>query len=462
MNTRTPPGQTIVAIATPPGAGAVGIIRLSGPEALAIAARLFRPSHSTSSTLLPPWRLRLGHVLDASGSVLDEVLAVAMPGPRSFSGEDTVEFHCHGSPAVLASILDAVVAAGARPAGPGEFTCRAFLNGRLDLAQAEAVAELVAAPGREAARLALSSLSGLLSARVAALRDRLTELRAAICLAVDFPEDETDGFDRDGFLNRLDEVMSEIRALLAAGERGRVAREGARVVLAGAVNAGKSSLMNALLGRERAIVTPQPGTTRDFIEEPLDLGGLTVRLVDTAGLRETEDAVERAGLRFSRELMAAADLVVLVVDGSRAGAAGGHDLSGFAPERTLVALNKADLPPAAPDPMVRLSALGLETLRLSARTGRGVDILAKRLRERLAGTMPQGEAAPAPNLRQRQALSLALAELTALSADARSGRPEDILGVGLETACAQLSTITGEIVSEDVLADIFSRFCIGK
>lgn len=461
MSARTPPGQTIAAIATPPGAGAVGIVRVSGPEAQTIAHALFLPSRPGSE--LPPWRLRHGHVRDAAGRVLDEVLVVFMPGPRSFTGEDTIELHCHGSPAVLASILDAALAAGARQAGPGEFTQRAFMNGRLDLAQAEAVAELVSAPGAAAARLALAHLDGQLSARVNTLRERLSALRSAICLAVDFPEDETEPFDRDGFQARLCEVANEVAALMAAGVRGRVAREGARVVLAGAVNAGKSSLMNALLGRERAIVTAAPGTTRDFLEEALDLDGLVVRLFDTAGLREAADAVEGEGLKRSRALLAAADLAVLVVDGSLPLPAAG-DLAEFLPERTLVALNKADLPAAVSDPAAAIEAAGFEVMRVSALCGQGLERLARRIGERLQGK--SGEAAPAdalaPNRRQREALRLALDELQRLISDVLVGRPEDLIGVGLETACAHLAAVTGEIVSEDVLAAVFSRFCIGK
>lgn len=496
---------TIAAVATPPGHGGVGIIRISGPDSHAILGRLFLPA-SPRFAGFRPWTLHRGRVRDASGSPVDDVLAVAMPGPRTFTGEDVAEIHCHGGPAVLAAVLEAACACGAQPAGRGEFTRRAFLNGRMDLTQAEAVAEMIAAPARGGLRLAQARLEGLLGARVAALRARLLELRAQVCVAVDFPEDEVDCLAPEAFLAECAAVASGVRGLLSAHERGRCWQEGALVVLAGHVNAGKSSLMNALLGRRRAIVTDMPGTTRDFIEEPVQLAGLPVRLVDTAGLRETGDIVEQEGVRISRDLVAQADLVLLVVDAaagvghaerellrqvrgqhapdSPVGVSGPSDISGLAAPsgmargRVLVVLNKADLAAgeegaeAFPCPT---EVEGSPCVVVSALHGHGVDELAAAARAMVlarlgeaggpgsAGASGEPESGDlAPNLRQAQALRRALEELDALADDIRAGVPYDLCSVRLDGACAVLSEITGETTPAEVLEHIFSSFCIGK
>ena len=508
--------DTIAAIATPPGQGGVGIVRLSGPEARRIGLALFSFSDPGRSDFAPRM-LHHGSVLDATGQPIDEALAVLMPGPRSYTGEDVLELHCHGSAAVLRAALEAALTLGARLAGRGEFTKRAFLNGRLDLSQAEAVAELIAAPDRAAAHLARTRLSGLLGERVRALRSSLERLRAELCLAVDFPEDDIECLEPDRFLSEVEAVMAGLRGLLAAHERTRVFREGAVVVLAGPVNAGKSSLLNTLLGRERAIVSETPGTTRDWLEESLSLDGLPVRLVDTAGLRETADAVELEGVRRGRELLERADLVLLVLDASRPADAAALALArDIGPSRLLVVLNKADLeigegvalpephPPRATGPWnprplrpeepaeapatqqkiggVRgesfppaaggiscdrhAPAAGgiFQTLPVSARTGQGIEALAEAVRGRLtesAGGEPQaGELAP--NARQARAMRASLDELAGLGLDIRAGLPYDLLGVRLETACALLGEVTGEIAPQDVLDAVFDTFCIGK
>ncbi|WP_028586116.1 tRNA uridine-5-carboxymethylaminomethyl(34) synthesis GTPase MnmE [Desulfocurvus vexinensis] len=335
--------DTIAAIATPPGCGGVGIVRVSGPGARAVGQELFESSRPGFAGFLP-YRLHHGWVRDAAGRRLDEVLAAFMPGPGSYTGEDVLELQGHGGPAVLRAVLGAALACGARMAEPGEFTYRAFCNGRMDLTQAEAVAELIAAPTAAGAALAQARLAGGLGRSVAALRARLEELRAQLCVAVDFPDDEVECLAPEAFEAGVRAVGAELAGLVRGFERGRVWREGVLCVLAGRVNAGKSSLMNALLGRERAIVTDIPGTTRDWIEEALDLEGLPVRLVDTAGLRETGDAVERAGLERGRELVQRADVVLLVVDRTRPLAGEDQALaSELGPGRVLAVLNKTDL-----------------------------------------------------------------------------------------------------------------------
>lgn len=495
---------TIAAIATPPGHGGVGIIRISGPDSHAILGRLFLPA-SPRFAGFRPWTLHRGRACDSTGAPLDDVLAVAMPGPRTFTGEDVAEIHCHGGPAVLAAVLEAACACGARLAGRGEFTRRAFLNGRMDLTQAEAVAEMIAAPAQGGLRLAQARLQGLLGARVAELRARLLDLRAQVCVAVDFPEDEVDCLAPDAFLAECNAVAAGVRGLLSAHQRGRCWQEGALVVLAGHVNAGKSSLMNALLGRRRAIVTDMPGTTRDFIEEPVQLAGLPVRLVDTAGLRDTGDIVEQEGVRISRDLVAQADLVLLVVDAATGMGHAERELlrhvrdqrldtahlpapvgSGqpvacsVAPAgRVLVVLNKSDLAGEAREAGKAGAAFpcpqevdGCPCVAVSALRGEGVDELAAAARAMVLAGLGASDAMGgggepesgdlAPNLRQAQVLRRALDELDALMADVRAGVPYDLCSVRLDGACAVLSEITGETTPAEVLEHIFSSFCIGK
>ena len=473
--------ETIAALATPPGSGAVAVVRISGPLSRSILEHLFHPlSHSFGG--FKPRVMHYGQVTVAeTGSVIDEVLAVYMPGPATFTGEDVAEIHGHGGSAVSEAVLAAVLAAGARLARPGEFTRRAFLNGRLDLSQAEAVAECIAAGSREALALAQAKLGGLLGQRVRDLRERLRGLCARLVVAVDFPEEDVEILPRPGLVAEVTAVRQACADLAAGYERARLTREGALVVLAGRVNVGKSSLMNALLGRERAIVTPHPGTTRDFLEESLDLGGLPVRLVDTAGLREAHDPVEAEGLRRAGDLIAEADLVLWVIDVEReasdpALAVEADTLADIAPGKVLGVLNKIDLRPplrdvfspletvaAAPSPVSPSVAPGW--LEVSARTGAGLEELAVAIRESLlaeAYAEPAPDASPAPNLRQRDLLVRAVEELDGLLLDIATGLPYDLLGVRADLARDILAEITGEISNDDVLDLIFSEFCLGK
>ena len=463
---------TIAAIATAPGAGGIGIVRLSGPRAKEILARLFLPL-SAGFVNFRPWQLHHGRVLDSHGEALDDVLAVFMPGPRTFTGEDVAEIHCHGGVFIVQAVLESALRLGARQAQRGEFSRRAFCNGRMDLSQAEAVAELVAAPSREAVRVGLSRLEGLLGRRVRALRTELDGLRAQMCLAVDFPEEEVESLPPSAFAGRVLDVMQALEGLLRAQRRARVMQQGAQVVLAGAVNAGKSSLMNALLGRQRALVTDIPGTTRDFIEEGCDLDGLPIRLVDTAGLREATESVEHLGIALSREKLAQADAILLVVDGGALGEDGAAaavcpepaaaevlETAGDIP--VLLVWNKADIcDPAVFPPRW---AGRRPALRLCARSGAGLDELAARLRECiLAGTAETPpEDGLAPNARQALALEQARRELEGLHADILSGMPYDCCAVRLAAATAYLDEVTGSNSTEEVLNSIFEHFCIGK
>lgn len=467
MDKDTPVSQeTVAAAATPPGRGGVGIVRVSGPLAKDIGRALFVPARP-GFTGFTPYLMHHGHVLDApGGSELDEVLAVFMPGPRSFTGEDVMEFHCHGGPLVVAALCRAAFACGVRPAGPGEFTRRAFMNGRMDLSQAEAVAEMIAAPSRAGLDYARARLSGLLGARVQELRAELMSLLQQLCVAVDFPEDEVECLDRAELGLAVAKAAESVAALLQGFERARPYEQGVSVVLAGEVNAGKSSLMNALLGRKRAIVADQPGTTRDYLEETAIIHGMPVRLADTAGLRETVDEVEQEGLRLGRDLAERADLVLLVKDATRPLDA---DEEAFAAQvgnaRLLGVLNKVDLlDPGAPiHAEEALAAMGVQCFRTSARTGQGLEELTRLMRDRLMAAEQGPESGDlAPNLRQSQALAHAFDELQAMAGDLAAGLPCDLLAARLQGACAHLGEITGEMAPQEVLDAIFASFCIGK
>ncbi len=447
-------------------------MRISGPASSEILSRVFRPT-SPRFAGFRPWMLHRGCFLDASGGTLDDCLAVFMPGPRTFTGEDTAEIQCHGGPALLDAVLERIIECGARLAGRGEFTRRAFLNGRMDLSQAEAVAEMIAAPSRTGARLALHRLEGVLGRRVAALRDELETLRAGICLAVDFPEEEAEYPDPEVFAAELDRLGGGVAELLAGFERSRCWREGVQAALAGPVNAGKSSLMNALLGRERAIVTEHPGTTRDFLEERVVLAGLAVRLVDTAGLRgcagggegEPEDPVEAEGIRIGRNRIEEADVVLLVTDGSVGPSPGMEDLvRELGAKRVILVWNKADLcSPPIRGPWIDCPCAA--RIGVSARTGEGLEALADAVRRTVlelpGGREPEPDAA-VPNLRQAESLKRGLAELEALACDVRRGVPYDLCAVRLETAAAALGEVIGLDTPDEVLNRIFESFCIGK
>lgn len=468
--------DTIAAIATPLGVGGIGIVRISGKKAKSLLSRIFLPL-SPRFVNFRPWTLHRGRVVDMAGLPVDDVLAVFMPGPRTFTGEDVAEIHCHGGQAILRTVLETLLSLGARLAERGEFSRRALLNGRMDLTQAEAVAEMIAAPTREALRLSTSKLDGLLGQRIGELRDRLELLRMQLCVAVDFPEEEVECLAPQEFCEVVQSVKDAVNSLLAGYQRCRCWQEGAAVVLAGAVNAGKSSLMNALLGRNRALVTDIPGTTRDFLEEFIDLGGLPVRLTDTAGLRETGDTVEALGVARSRERMDGADVVLLVLDGSRGAAAVddvrvalGDALSSLLEraasqeQPVILVWNKVDVTPPVPLPAPWNALPFLAISAKHTEGGHGLEALASAVREavlqRHGGEPLGGELAP--NMRQAHLLRQARAELDALAADIMRSLPYDVCAVRLDSAVALLGEITGLNSTDEMLDRIFATFCIGK
>ena len=440
--------DTIAAIATGGTISAIGIVRVSGPGALAAADAVFRPADGRPMSAHADRLLVYGRLLDARGRVLDLCLCTVSRAPHSYTGEDTAELQCHGSPVVLRAALEALFAAGARQAGPGEFTKRAFLNGRLDLTEAEAAVN------------AAGQLGGALSRRAEAVYSDVVDIISHFDAVLDYPDEDIEPFELRAYAERLDAGAAELRRLLASFERGRVLREGLPAAIIGRTNAGKSSLLNALLGYERAIVTAQPGTTRDTIEEKALLGGVLLRLTDTAGLRAASDEAEREGVRRAFAAAEGAELVLAVFDGSEPLSEADAETLAAArgAKRAVCVLNKADLPQALD--AGEFSGFGA-VVRLSARTGEGLGELA----EVIAALFPAPEA-PAgeilTNARQAEAVQRALAALDAACETLAAGFTPDAVLTEAEEALDALAELTGRSVRDDVTERIFSRFCVGK
>jgi len=455
-------GDTIAAIATAvaPGQGGVAIVRLSGPTSEAIGRRLFL---APGSQAWESHRVLYGYVVDpASDERVDEALLLLMRAPRSFTREDVVEFHCHGGLVAVRRVLELVLAAGARLAGPGEFSQRAFLNGRLDLTRAEALMEMVAARSRRAAQLAMAGLDGGLQRRIGALRERLLDQLAELEARVDFEED-LPPLDPQAVQAELEAVRRELEALVVEARQGEILRQGLRVAIVGRPNVGKSSLLNCLSQRERSIVTDLPGTTRDLLESEVVLEGVPLTLLDTAGIRETSDRVERLGIERSREALAAADAVLLLFDLSAGWTAEDGALLALVPAGVPVLRvgNKADLLDGAAAPATPAMPAGAADLAISAHTGAGAEALAPLLLRRCGFEDLQGVAV-ALNQRQRELAATAAQGLERSLAAADAGLPWDFWTIDLRDAVRSLGAITGEEVSEAVLDRVFSRFCIGK
>ncbi|HSD11707.1 MAG TPA: tRNA uridine-5-carboxymethylaminomethyl(34) synthesis GTPase MnmE [Candidatus Binatia bacterium] len=451
--------DTIAAISTGSGAAAVAIVRVSGADALAVAARVFR---GLTPERWIPHRLYPGRFVDADERVLDHGLGVVMRTPRSYTGEDVVELHGHGGVLLSRRLLASVIAAGARPAAPGEFTLRAFLNGKLDLAQAESVADLIAARTDAALRVAVDHLGGALSQAVEELRERVVGIAARLEVAIDFSEEDVGDLDRAKLADDASGATTALRELAGTYRCGRILREGLRVVIVGKPNVGKSSLLNRLLQSDRAIVTPIPGTTRDLVEEALDIGGLAVVLTDTAGIRETGEEIERIGIERTREAIDAADVAIIVLDNSRAWE--DEDAQAIAAVRqkpSILLINKADL-----ESYLRVP----ETVRNaehvvcgSALTGAGIDSL----RSELIGVADVSGRDAAPRItitreRHRLALEAAAHCIERAGIALRSGDPPEVVAVDIMSGLDHLGEIVGRTSPEAVLDRIFGEFCIGK
>jgi tRNA modification GTPase len=456
--------DTIVAAASPPGKGAVAIVRLSGRRAMQIATALWHPRAAAAPQ---PRRLVLGEIRDPrTGAVVDRAMCVVMPSPASFTGEDVVEFHCHGGPFIVRRVLGLAIAGGARMAGPGEFSRRAFLNGRMDLTEVEAVADLINVRSESALQQAIAQLSGALAQRIAPLRSALIALRAHLEAEIDFADEGLDLPGREEIAADIARVAADVALLLDSFRRGRLARDGARVAIVGKPNAGKSSVLNLLLGSDRAIVTATPGTTRDVIEDSVTLGPWPLVLQDTAGVREAGDEVERIGIGRTLASVAEADLLLAVFDSSRPFEDDDARVLALCERRAGVALlNKDDLRPALLTPAeLARRGLAMPLLRFSALDTAGTPALRNELEravEALAGAGPDDGVAISRE-RHREALAKALQALENARASALSGMPPEIVAVDAAAAAEALGALVGDVGTEDVLDAVFREFCVGK
>lgn len=453
--------DTIAAIATIQAPSAIGIVRLTGPDTRRILDGVFAPANGRPMSAQTPRKLVFGRALDRSGGVIDEALAVLFPGPNSYTGEDCAEIHCHGSPVVLDEVLAAAFARGARQARGGEFTQRAFLSGRMDLIQAESVADLIDAESAGAARNAVGQLQGRMSRSVGGIYDALMDVVSRFYAIVDYPDEDIEPLQQAQIEQTLAESAERLDALLATFSRGRLLKSGVPAVILGKPNAGKSSLLNALLGYDRAIVTDIAGTTRDTVEEKVLVGSVLLRLCDTAGIREAADTVERLGVERAQQAAQRAELALLVLDGSAPLTREDEEAIAAArrARRMLVLVNKADLPQVLDTAALRVR-FG-EVIPLSARSGAGVDALCRAVEELFAGgETPRGELLT--NARQAESAQRALDAVRRAEQALRSGLSPDAVLTDAEEAMEALAEFSGKRVRDDLVATIFSRFCVGK
>ena len=456
----------IAAIATGHSPTAIGIVRVSGQGCFACCDRVFRAFNGSPFSQQTPRNMVFGEMLDAQGRVIDQGLAVRFPGPRSYTGEDSAEFHCHGSPVVLRELLEALFAAGARQAKAGEFTRRAFLNGRLDLTQAEAVIDLIDAETASAARNAAAQLDGGLRRVLEPIQDALLDVTSRFYAVVDYPDEDIEDIRPEQVAQALDSSAAALDRLLATCQRGKVLKSGVRTAIVGRPNAGKSSLLNALAGFDRAIVTDIPGTTRDTVEESVLCGGVLLRLTDTAGIRDTEDTVEQLGVERSRKALEAADLVLAVVDGSVPPTAEDLAVLRLAAKspRWIAVFSKCDLWDTKARSVGVIGQVGAPaaTVSLSAVTGQGLD----RLEAAVAALFPAGEAPDSGSLltdqRQEEAARRARDAVRRAKEALDAGLTPDAILTDAEEALDALGELTGRTAKEEIVSRIFSRFCVGK
>lgn len=464
--------DTICAISTPPGVGGIAVARISGPRAIEIVDSMWR---GRTLAGVDTHTAHLGTVIAADGSMLDQCVATVYRSPRSFTGDDVVELAVHGSRFVQRELLNSLNAAGARLAGPGEFTRRAFAAGKMDLAEAEAVADVIASNSRASHRIAVNQMRGGFSQRLSLLRGQLIDLTALLELELDFSEEEVEFASRSRLLDIATDMHAEITRLYRSFSAGAAIKDGIPVALAGATNAGKSSLLNALLGEERAIVSDIHGTTRDTVEDTVEIGDYLFRFIDTAGLRDTSDTIEQLGIERSRHAISRARIVIAVVDATQnpetdilrtaAGVLHGNDIPGY----LVVALNKCDIAGSSVPASVSTFVENLElrdnvrVITISAKDGTGIDILRHTLTELAdADTGVAGEDILVTNARHAAALGEAARSTTRVIDGLRDGLPGDLVAQDLRETLHHLASITGAITTPDILATIFSRFCIGK
>jgi tRNA modification GTPase len=455
VHTHENPGEAIAAIATPLGEGGVAIIRISGTNALDVAANVFSgPVHSYKSHTA-----HYGKILNAKGEKVDDVLILVFRAPRSYTGENTVEIHCHGGSIITRKVLETVLAAGARAAAPGEFTFRAFINGKLDLAQAEAVQEVICAKNERALDAAEAHLEGRLSTKVKEFQHTLTHIAAILEAWVDFPEEGIEFATMDEIIQSLQDAALSMQKLLDTFHDGRIVHEGLSLCLIGCPNVGKSSLMNALLERSRAIVSDIPGTTRDLVEDHMRISGLNFKLVDTAGIRETSEVIEQEGIRRSRHALEKADVALLVLDSSRELHQDDLHLIELAQGKNTIAVwNKTDLS----SQYIQTLPFNL-SIQVSAVSGKGIEELKKLIDQAVwERGPPDKDEILITNIRHKEALDASIEACLAVAEGLQNGVSPEFLAIDMRTALISLGRIIGTDITEDVLTAIFSKFCIGK
>jgi tRNA modification GTPase len=465
--------DTIAAISTPLGEGGIGIVRLSGKDALPIAGKLFSSPKGKKLNESESHTLTHGFIANPhTGARIDEVLVAVMRAPKTYTREDVVEINCHGGFLSLRKVLELLLKNGARLAEPGEFTKRAFLNGRIDLSQAEAVMDLIRAKTEESGRVAVEQLSGGLSEKITAYRDSIASLCAHVEAYIDFPEEEIAPSSLESIVSDIQEIKGGLVELSNSFEEGRFFREGLKVAIVGRPNVGKSSLLNTLLKRDRAIVTETAGTTRDVLEEYLSIKGLPVRIMDTAGIRETHEMAEREGVLRSLSAIENADIVIAVIDGSAPmNVEDKAVLEKVTEKRSVIAINKSDLPAAQPYLETALRAYSEDAVNISAKTGSGLDALkdkiltlsmTKTYKTQLGSPFDESPGVIVTNIRHKLAIDSAIDGLNKGASALRAGMPLEIVAVEMRDALDRLGEIVGAVTTEDILNRIFSEFCIGK
>jgi len=456
--------DTIAAISTPIGVGGIGIVRMSGNRALEIAGNMFRTKNNKKLEYFKNRYFNYGKIVDSEGNTVDEVLMVIMRAPNSYTKEDIAEIHCHGGIIPLRKILKIAIQHGARLAEPGEFTKRAFLNGRIDLAQAEGVMDLICAKTESAAKTSLLQMEGALSSKIREMRENLIDIMARIEVTIDYPEEDIEEVDKEQYAERFTFLIEEIDRLLSTAEQGKLIRQGIKVVIVGKPNVGKSSLLNALLRENRAIVTDIPGTTRDVIEESLDIKGVLVRILDTAGIRRATDIIEDIGIKRSKQSIQEADLILWVMDASRPYDDDDLEIAeDIKDKKKIVVLNKMDNPMVIDLQAINDHIGNAPVIKTSVKLGKGISDVEDCIHDMVMGgkVLAQDEVL-ITNLRHQEALIRAREHIEEALSALEKDIPLDLVSIDVREACDTMGTITGETVTEDLLDKIFSEFCLGK
>lgn len=457
--------ETIAAISTAPGEGGIGIVRISGIESLKILDRIFKSHRKKNTMEFGTYTVRYGHVVDPdSNEIIDEVLASYMKSPYTYTREDIVEINCHGGTIPVKRILEAVLKCGARLAEPGEFTKRAFLNGRIDLSQAEAVIDMIRSKTDKSMDAALKQLEGKLSEKLGYIRNRLIDIMSHVEATIDFPEDDIDDVLYNKLENDCMEIINDIEGMIQTSDTGKILRDGLNTVIIGKPNVGKSSLLNALLEENRAIVTDIPGTTRDIIQEYLNIRGIPINIIDTAGIRETRDEVERIGVERTKEYFKKADLVILIIDSSDSITQEDEEIFELVKDKKIITLiNKVDLPTRLDIERVKKFTEGKRVIEVSVKTGKGID----ELKDEIYNLVYKGEVKYSSevlitNVRHKNLLIKAKSSLLVAVETLKQQVPLDMVSIDIRECLDYIGEITGETVQEDIINRIFSQFCIGK